>query len=336
MHIFCKFFLPLLLFSLILCGCSDISAPADDVISKSDIILDTVITVTLYDGSDESLIDSCFELCREYENLFSRTLSGSEIYKLNNRSDMSISPETAELIKAGLHYSRLSGGAFDIAAGSVTSLWDFKAETPSAPDSAALAVGTEYADYSYVSLTGSTIEFKNDKTMLDLGAIAKGYIADRLKDHLEENGVTSAIINLGGNVLCIGSKPDGSPFSIGVQYPYEDRMQLIAKADISDISIVTSGVYERCFTENGKIYHHILNPDTGMPYDNGLLSVTIISEESVDGDALSTACFALGLDGGMKLIDSVDEAYAIFVTDDFELHYSNGLKDAYAVTEIEQ
>lgn len=169
--------------------------------------------------------------------------------------------------------------------------------------------------------------------MIDLGAIAKGYIADRLKDFLVENQVTSATIDLGGNILCVGDKPDGSAFRIGIRQPFGDQGSPMLVVPVSGWSVVTSGIYERYFEEDGTLYHHILNPSTGYPCENNLLSVTILSEHSVDGDALSTTCFSLGLSDGMALIDSLDEIYAVFVTDDYNIHYSEGLTDRFAISE---
>ena len=185
-----------------------------------------------------------------------------------------------------------------------------------------------------VTINGQDITLPSDDIQFDVGAIAKGYIADRLKDFLVKKGVNSAIINLGGNVLCIGSKPDGTPFKVGIQKPFADRNETEAVMDITGKSVVSSGIYERCFKQDGKLYHHILNPKTGYPYDNGLISVTIISDQSVDGDALSTTCFALGLEGGLKFAEKKG-VQAVFITEDYELHYTDGFRDEIRVTDVE-
>ena len=167
-------------------------------------------------------------------------------------------------------------------------------------------------DMKTVILDGRQVTFLNDETTIDLGAIAKGFIADQMKAYLEENGVKSAVINLGGNVLCVGKRPDGAPFKIGLQRPYATHTETVAALKIDDMSVVSSGVYERHFVENGVNYHHILDPATGYPYENGLTQVSIISPRSVDGDGLSTTCFALGLEEGTRLIESMDQIYGIF------------------------
>ena len=169
--------------------------------------------------------------------------------------------------------------------------------------------------------------FANDETTIDLGAIAKGYIADRIKDYLKEEKVESAVINLGGNVLCLGERPDGTPFQIGLQKPFASHTETVGVAGVRDLSVVSSGVYERHFIKDGVNYHHILDPSTGYPYENGLVQVTILSPQSVDGDGLSTTAFALGLEKGTELLESMEDVYGIFITEDGELHFTEGAED---------
>lgn len=263
-----------------------------------------------------------------YESRFSKTISTSEIYQMNHRqpeeTTFSLSQDTADLIREGLEYSRLSDGAFDITIEPLSSLWDFTSGEAVIPEESAIQAATARVDYRNLVLDGNTLTFLSPDTTIDLGSIAKGFIADRLKEYLVGQGVKSAIINLGGNVLCIGEQPDGSPFLIGLQAPFEERNTIYANLEIHDLSVVSSGVYERHFVVDGKNYHHLLNPKTGYPYDNGLISVTILSSRSVDGDALSTTCFSLGLDKGLALVNSLDGIDAFFMTEDKEVHYSDG------------
>ena len=160
--------------------------------------------------------------------------------------------------------------------------------------------------------------------ILDLGAVSKGYIADRIKEYLVEEGVKSALIDLGGNVLCIGNRPDGTPFQIGIRQPFADTVSAVTALSVTDQSVVTSGIYERCFTKDGILYHHLLDPGTGYPCENELASVTIISDHSVDGDALSTCCFLMGPQKGMELINSLKDVRAVFLTREGVLLYSEG------------
>lgn len=349
---------PMLLFT----GCgnitdADTSTTGNQPISISSIKLNTAVQITIYDSQDKALLNDCLALCDKYELIFSRTNEKSELYKLNHRKDVSdgdfgtdgpttpypvsgtadtwhISEDLAALLSEGLDITKESDGAFDIAIAPLTSLWDFTAEDPEVPDDAAIQKALPLCSSDGVTIDGEDITLLSDDIQFDVGAIAKGYIADRLKDFLIKKGVKSAIINLGGNVLCIGSKPDGTPFKIGIQKPFADRNETEAVMDITGKSVVSSGIYERCFKQDGKLYHHILNPQTGYPYDNGLISVTIISDQSVDGDALSTTCFALGLEDGLKFAEKKG-VQAVFITEDYELHYTDGFRDEIRVTDVE-
>lgn len=349
---------PMLLFT----GCenitdADTSITGNEPISISSIKLNTAVQITIYDSQDKALLDDCLALCDKYELVFSRTNEKSELYKLNHRKDTSdkdpnadgqttpypvsgtadtwhISEDLASLLSQGLSITRESDGAFDIAIAPLTSLWDFTAEDPKVPDDAAIQKALPLCSSDGVTIDGQDITLPSDDIQFDVGAIAKGYIADRMKDLLVKKGVKSAIINLGGNVLCIGSKPDGTPFKVGIQKPFADRNETEAVMDITGKSVVSSGIYERCFKQNGKLYHHILNPKTGYPYDNRLISVTIISDQSVDGDALSTTCFALGLEDGLKFAEKKG-VHAVFITEDYELHYTDGFQDEINVTDVE-
>lgn len=298
-------------------------AKGRETVQRSGLMLDTVVTVTLYGGGDTQLIDRCFEKCREYELIFSRTDPDSELYRLNRDRSMEVSAPLLELLETALYYCRLSGGAFDITLGAVSDMYGFSSDSPAVPTDDELAEAMP-SGYECIRIEGSTVTLTDDRAVIDLGAIAKGYIADRLGELLRENGQDSAIISLGGNVLCVGEKPGGEDFAIGIQYPFADYTRTISTVYVKDMSVVTSGIYERSFEYEGELYHHILDAATGRPVQNGLVAVSIVSPLSVDGDALSTVCFALGLEKGLELIDSLDGVYAVFVTDDLQLHPSQG------------
>lgn len=317
---------------LVLTGCGTALAPKNtDPIQRTDFLLNTFVDIKIYDSDDTTILDDAIAICKDYEAQFSRTMETSEIYKMNHRSVdeqvFTLSSNTAELLEKALHYCEISGGAFDITVEPVSSLWNFSSGEAVLPDSGAIASAAEHVGYENLLLEGNTLTFLSPYTTIDLGAIAKGYIADRIKEHLVESGVKSAVINLGGNVLCIGKKPNGTPFKIGLQKPFAESSETFAVMGIDDMSVVTSGVYERHFEIDGRNYHHILDPKTGYPYDNGLISVTIVSEESVDGDGLSTTCFSLGLENGLSLIESLDGVYGCFIDEDYNIYYSEGMKE---------
>lgn len=309
---------------LTLAACSAANA---EPISTTAILFDTVISIELYGTKDTSILDDCISMCQDYEDRFSRTIDTSEIAQINNAhgAAVTVSDDTIELIQKGLDYGRLSNGYFDITIAPLSSLWDFKNNTGVVPDASAIEEAKSHVNYQNVIINGNTVTLTDPKAAIDLGGIAKGYIADQLKALIEAKDVEHGIISLGGNVLTIGSKIDGSAYHIGIQKPF-DESTAITSVDVKGKSVVSSGVYERYFKVDDKLYHHILNPFTGFPYDNNLLGVTIISDQSVDGDALSTTCFALGLDEGTKLIDSLDNVEAIFITDDYELHQTGSNK----------
>lgn len=305
----------------------------EEPITATAFKLNTVVKVTIYDSQDEKILQDALALCDKYEKIFSRTRTDSEIYLLNDgklpQEDgyYILSEECAELIGKGLYYSELSGGAFDITIEPLSSLWDFTSGEKQIPDPQTLVEAQKHVGYEKVELKGNKIWFQEDGMGLELGAIAKGYIADKIKEFLISEGIESAVIDLGGNVLCIGTRPDGEAFRVGIQKPFADRNETVATAGIRDRSVVSSGIYERYFEKDGKLYHHILNPKSGYPYENGLTAVTILSDESVDGDGLSTVCFALGLEKGLELINSLPDTQAVFITEDGELHYSEHFEE---------
>lgn len=311
-----------LIFFSMISGCGK----EQETISKSGFYFDTVITVTLYDKDYEQLLEDCFKMADTYEQYFSATRSDSDVSKINTAGGkpVVVQDETIELMEKGLYYSEISEGGFDITVGNLTSLWDFTQENPTLPKDSDIQNAIASIDYHNVEVSGNTVSLKNTDARIDLGGIAKGYIADQMKKYLTDQGVTQGIINLGGNVLCLGEKSDG-PYRIGVQKPFDMEGTALFALEIADQTVVTSGVYERCFTLEDKLYHHILNPATGYPYDNHLVSVTIICKNSVDGDGLSTTCFSMGLKKGMELIESLPDTEAVFITDDNELHFSSGM-----------
>ena len=310
--------------ALLLTGCSGAksSTQTDQDLTYTDMLFDTVIKIQILDPADESILYALKKLCEKYDTMFSTTNTDSELYKLNhaNGQPFTVSSETANLIQEGIHYSELSGGAFDLTIEPVSALWDFKADKPTVPSSDAIAQAVSHVDYTKVDIQDNTVTLEDPEAGIDLGAIAKGYIADQVKTYLKKQGIKHAIINLGGNVDVIGTKPDGSKYNIGIQKPFDESGEAITSVQLKDQTVVTSGIYERYFKKNGKLYHHILDPRTGYPCENNLYSVSIITDSSTKADALSTTCFLLGYEKGMELIQSMDGVEAIFITDDEKVH----------------
>ena len=310
--------LPILLIFALIITQTACSGKADDGprVTKDGFYLDTYCTVTVYATEDqvmdeakaEEAIDGAFELCSEYEALLSRTREGSDIWNINHSEGkpVEIDPVTAEAIGKALQYCAFSGGRFDITIGKVTDLWDFhELDEPKLPDTAEVEAAVATVDYHNVILKDSTVTLRPSEAeggsevypYVDLGGLAKGFIADAMTAYLAENGVTGAVVDLGGNIAILGYK-DGksSEFKVGIKEPFSENGEIAETVEAANASIVTSGVYERYFEIDGVRYHHILDGKTGYPADRGLLSATVIGPEgrSADCDALATIAMLAG------------------------------------------
>lgn len=296
-----------------LTGCAK-KAPQPE--TRTAFFLNTVVSITLYEKEPDALFDHCMDLLASYENMLSRTKENSDIWKINHSGGAAVTlqPETAELLSIALSYAEMSGGVVDPTVGTLTSLWNFGDDNQGiVPSDAEILEALSHVNYRNVVLEGNTVTLKDPDTMLDLGFIAKGYIADRLKEYLVSCQVKSAVISLGGNVLTIGSRPNGTPFQIGIQKPFAERGTAALVLSVTDKSLVSSGNYERYFIKDDILYHHILSTENGYPSGSGLSSVTIISKSSVEGDVLSTLCFLLGYEKGKELTDSLQDVEAVFI-----------------------
>ncbi len=328
-----------------LAGCSRAGGKAPEPVMGDGYYLDTICTISIYrmadgqgevkaaaDMSDEAnaVISEAFDLCSDLESKISRTRKDSDISRLNNAKGewVDVSEDTRELLQKGIEYSDSSGGSFDITVGGVTEQWDFHAPEGEAkiPDAEALAEAVKHINYRNIVIEGNKVRLTDPETKLDLGGVAKGYIGDRMSELLESKGVVSAVINLGGNVICIGGKTDEDDFAIGVETPFSDRKEIIGKIDARDKTLVTSGVYERQIEVDGKKYHHILDTKTGWPVGTDLDAVTLIADKGHSGDidALSTICLILGADEGMKLIEGQDGIEGVFVLSDGDIRTTSG------------
>ena len=324
---------------------------SQDAITLTDYKLNTYVAITIYDSDKKYALEECMALCDKYELTFSRTNPDSELYQLNNgllpRSAdgyYTVSSDLYEVIAAGKKYADLSDNAFSIALQPLTSLWNFTDGTNVIPSTEKLEAALPLTDSNDILLKDpEQVAFTKDGIIytdgtpvnynmgLDLGAIAKGYIADKLKEYLLSQGVDSALIYLGGNVLCIGNKNQSTPFTVGIEKPFDANGEAVAILNITDTSVVTSGTYQRYFEKDGYLYHHLLDSTTGYTHQNGLTSVTIVTTSSTDADALSTTCFSLGLKKGMELLESLDYADGFFITENGEYHYTEGFLEKYHV-----
>lgn len=293
---------------LLLCGC----APQEN--KETKFLLDTVVSLTAV--CDKDVLDGAFLLCEEYEQLLSRTVKGSDVYNLNcSDGFIKVDSDTENIIKKSIYYAELSGGKFDITIHPVSSLWDFNGEV--IPSRNEIAEALKNVDYQSIEIVDSKVNLNGKK--IDLGGIAKGYIADKLLEYFKQNNATEGIIDLGGNLVVWGDRD----YTLGIKKPFSDG--IAAKIKLRNKTIVTSGTYERYIEQDKKIYHHILDTKTGYACESDLNSATIICNSSLDADALSTICILLGLEKAKELIENTADTEGIFIDTDGNLHYTSGL-----------
>ena len=289
--------------------------------------LDTVITLSAY-VDDVGVLEDALEECGRYEQMLSRTIENSDVWRVNHAhgEPVEVSDETIDILNTAMRVSAMSDGAFDVSIAPASTLWDFTSGAAVLPDADALAEAAARIDYRKVEIDGNAVTVP-DGMMIDLGAIAKGYIADAVKGYLMDRGVESGILSFGGNIVAIGLKPDGTPWKVGIQDIDEPTGSYMLVSLNFGGSTVTSGIYERGFELDGEYYHHILDPATGWPVQNELASVTILSESSMWGDALATTAFALGTEAGAELIESIDGIEAVFIARDRTVTYTSGARE---------
>ena len=278
----------------------------------------------------EAAINKAYKRCRKLENTLSNTIESSEVSQINSAGGkwVTVGKDTLKVVKAGVKYGELSDGDFDITIGSVSGLWDFQSENPVVPEQYKITEALKHVNYKNIQFNGNKIRIIDPEAKLDLGGIAKGYVADELTTLLEKEGVTSAVINLGGNISTIGGKPDGSPFVIGIEKPYTDRTEIIGTTTADNQTVVTSGIYERQFQKDGKIYHHVLSSKTGYPVETQLEAVSLVAKKgrSMDVDAMSTICLMKGVDGGKAFIKKQKGVEAVFSAQGKEVAKTEGMK----------
>lgn len=280
-----------------------------------------------------SEIDGIIEKVVELENLLSRHKEESDIYRLNSSAGLSavtVHPHTQSVLDRALYYSELSSGKFDLTIGPLVSLWNINEQSiiPSDEDIERVKLLVGYEQISKIEKSEYLLE--QEGMAVDLGGIAKGYSADIIRDYFKSLGVESAIINLGGNIYGMGLKTNGSHWNIGIQHPRSNRGDYVGILKVEDASFVTSGDYERYFEVEGKRYHHILDTETGYPLDGEIISSSIISKNSIDGDAISTITFGMSINDMINFMEKT-EAKGIFITRDKEIYVDEELKEMFTL-----
>lgn len=312
-----------LIFALCLISCTK-SAP----VSKSGLYFDTIVSVELYGaGSDaDALLDECMSMCDHYEKLFNKNISTSDIARINSSAGKSVTVDhdTVLMLSDTVKYSEMTHGRFDISVEPISKLWDFHDDKGVIPDPDKLKTACNHVGYKNIKIdTDADTVTLPECFSIDPGAVAKGFIADRIAKFLSDKHITGAIINMGGDMRLVGTKPGGSDFYIGINDPF-DPGSVISTLSLNNICVATSGTYERCFINDGRKYHHILDPFTGYPADTDVESVTVISGTSFDCDCLCTVCILEGSQKSLELIESIPDTEAILILSDKTVLHSSG------------
>lgn len=303
-------------------------------VKTGDFALGTIINQEVYGANAQKASDEVSAKIKEMDALWTINSPGGDINKLNNNAGqgyVELNPETISILKEARKISDLSSGAaFDITVAPLVKAWGIGTDNPQVPADDVVKQLVSMVNYKGVQIDEATNSAALQKKgqMVDLGGIAKGYIGDLAIEIYKKNGITSAYANLGGNVVTLGNKPDGSPWKIGIQNPRGQNNDIVGVVEVADKAVVTSGDYQRYFIKDGKRYCHIFDPHTGYPIDSGLMSVTIIASSSTDADGLAKA-IVLGLDKGMELVKKYGKAEAIFITNDKKIYVTPGLQDKF-------
>ena len=322
---------------LLLTACSAGGNKREAIRSEKNFQLGTLVELSVYEGGSRNILSEAFALISELEDKLSRNKELSEISAININAGIApvrVSNDTFFLFEKSIYYSEFSKGFFDITVGPVVSLWGIGTEKPRVPSNKEIDNILGLIDYRKIKLTPSdNLVFLEEKGMeIDLGAIAKGFVADKVYELFLNNGVKSAIINLGGDIRLLGKKPNGKLFRIGIQAPFDSRGVPVGIYEGEEISIITSGIYERYFEEDGIKYHHIFNPKTGYPADNDIMGISVIVKNSTEGDALSTSLFMLGSERALALVEKLKDTEVIIITKEKKIILSSGIGNSFSLT----
>ena len=337
--------------SLLLGGCNNIKqdattetkntqmeekAESNEEASKDIFAMDTYMTVTAYGAKAQEAVDEAEAEIQRLDELLSTGNEESEIAQLNQNKSATLSEDAGYLVERALELNKETDGAFDIAIYPVMEAWGFPTQNYQVPTADTLESLLKLADASQIIYDENSrkISFGREGMKIDLGGIAKGYTSSRIMDIYKENNISSGLVNLGGNVQALGTKPDGSKWRVAVQSP-DDTEDYLGILSVEDKAVITSGGYERYFEQDGKTYHHIIDPKTGYPAENGLTSVTVVSEDGTLADGLSTSLFIMGKEEAIEFWRAhSDEFDIIMLTDEGKLYVTEGIQDDFS-TEIE-
>ena len=300
--------------------------------SKEFFAMDTYMEVDAYGDNGEKAVAKAEKEVNKLDSILSTGKSISEISKLNKNKKQVVSADTMSLIKESVKISKETNSAFNPTIYPLMELWGFTTKNYYVPKDNEIKPLLNHMDIDNIKIDErkNEVSFKDSNMKIDLGAIAKGYTSSKIIDIFKENNIKSGMVTLGGNVQVLGKKPDGSLWKVGIQNPIGED-EYLGVLQTSDKAVITSGGYERNFTKNGKIYHHILDPSNGYPANNGLTSVTIISSDGTLADALSTSMFVMGKDKAIDFYKKSNYNFDfVLYTSDNKLIISDGIKDIFS------
>ena len=309
--------------------------------SITETMLHTVVQMQVYHEGVEDVMQEAIDYMAEMETLLSTNVEGSDVYKINKNAGIEpveVQPETMEIIKRSIQIAEESDGLFDISIGVLTDLWQIGSADARVPEESEIIEAVNLIDYEKINIDeeNMTVMLEEEGMSLELGGISKGYIGSGIVEIFEENNITTAIINLGGNVVVMGTSPSNEDgWNVGVQDPDEVRGEIVGTQRVINAAIVTSGIYERYLEVDGTKYHHIMDPRTGYPLDNEISGVTVFAPTSFDGDSYSTALFLMGIEEGIEFINSKDGFEVAYVDKDGGVHLSAGIQDSFNLTNEE-
>ncbi len=328
---------------LILVGCSsneEAELNLQETPSEArEFLMGTYIVLRVYDEGKEEALGAAVARIEELDEKLTSNNTSSEIASINEaagQNPVEVSEDVFPLIEVAAEYSAIENSGFDYTVGPITNLWRIGFDDARVPEPSEIEAVLPLVDYekSELDAKNRTVFLTEENMRIDLGAIAKGYIADEIVKVFEDHNVTTAIIDLGGNVVVMGDSPtrETGGFNVGIQDPFSPRGEIVGAINLKNKTVVTSGVYERYIEKDDEIYHHLMNPDTGYPFENDLAGVSIVTDKSVDGDGLSTVVFGFGLEEGLDYVNRLEGVEGVFISRDKEIYTSEGLKENFNLT----
>ncbi|MVX64688.1 FAD:protein FMN transferase [Clostridium chromiireducens] len=310
-------------------------------VANSSYALGTLINLRASGNKAQMAIDKAIERLNEIDDRMSAFKESSDISKVNLSAGTmaeKVNSDTYFVVKKAIEYSEILEGTFDPTIRPLVTLWSIGTKEEKIPEKSQIEKTLKLVNYNDVIFDeeNNSIMLKNNNQALDVGGIAKGFAADEVRDIFYQHNIKSALIDLGGNIFALGSKEDGSDWKVGIQNPFKSRGEYVGILSVKNKSIVTSGNYERYFMKDRKRFHHIIDPKTGYPSESKIISATIISDNSIDGDGLSTGVYMIGIDKAMKIIEAIEGIDAIFITEDKKIYKTSGIDEStFTLTDSE-